>query len=363
MRTERNTINTSIAACLLVATVQADAQTTTEGVQIYGNLDVGVTYISNTGGQSRWFEDSGISRPSRFGFRGAEDLGGGVQAVFTLESGVGADTGTAGDASAFFNRESSIGLASRTFGTVRLGRMPDFFFADIGIIDSTPLLQGGLTAGYIGFARAAGQAGPPPAVGLHYPGARYNNSIKWLKDFGPVRAGLMYSLGSENRLDKMYSAMLRYEDGGFAIGAAYTKDNFTTAVNARETFAIKAQYRSGPFFYFANYGIGKDTRTSAEIRPLEVGVQYAPTSAWRIGGGIGYAWAINDANQKARIQQPFVGVKYLLSKRTELYGIAAFNSTSDRAVIPSTVGAPGGAPAISTTDSMNALRFGVLHYF
>lgn len=358
----KTALQAGVSAFLLVAGAHASAQSS--NVEIYGNVDLGLTYVNNTGGDSNWTMNSGIGRPSRIGFRGNEDLGGGMRAMFVLETGLNVDTGTQADSTALFGREAAIGLQDKkTFGTIKLGRMPDFFFADLGVLDSVPLVQGGLTSGFIGYWRQAGSPGPIPAVSLHYPGARYNNSIKWLRDFGPVRAGLMYGMGAENDRDRMHSAMLRYEDGAFAIAAGYTKDNFTTALYARETLAIKAQYRDGKAFYFANYGIGKDTRNKAEIRPLEIGVQYALAPAWRVGGGIGYAWAKDAVGKKARIQQPFVGAKYLLSKRTELYAMAAYNRATDPDTVPSSVGAPGGAPVASTSSSQKIMRFGVLHYF
>ena len=69
-------------------------------VTVYGIVDVGIERVSNTNAAG----DSAVkmpsltgSLPSRIGFRGAEDLGGGMQAVFTLETGFAPDTGTVGD--------------------------------------------------------------------------------------------------------------------------------------------------------------------------------------------------------------------------------------------------------------------------
>lgn len=344
--------------------VFAGAHAQSSNVQLYGNLDVGITYISNLGGKARTGMGSGASRPSRFGLRGSEDLGNGLKAIFVLEAGVNAATGAFSDTTTFFGREASVGLQSKTFGTLKMGRMTDFFFAEIGILDSTPLVQGGMTSGYLGFYRPEGKVGPPPPVSLHYPGPRYDNTVKWFQNFGPLRVGLMYGFGNINSSsEEMYSAMIRYEHGGFAIGAGYTKDNYTNSVFARRTYAVKAQYRTGKFIFFGNYGVGKADITEAENRPLEIGFQYAPTEAWRVGAGIGYAWARDDDGRKARIRQPFVGVKYFLSKRTELYAMAAFNHTSDRHVVPATVGSPGGAPGISSSSSMNVVRFGINHMF
>jgi predicted porin len=68
-------------------------------VSIYGLIDLGLTYYSNAvktggGGASLLRMDSGIAQGSRIGFKGTEDLGGGLNAFFTLETGFGADDGS-----------------------------------------------------------------------------------------------------------------------------------------------------------------------------------------------------------------------------------------------------------------------------
>ncbi|QIL79415.1 porin [Diaphorobacter sp. HDW4A] len=347
-----------VLSALLVPSAQAQSS-----LSIYGVLDAGVTYLSNSGGHSRTSLDSSPSKPSRLGIRGSEDLGEGLSAIINLEAGILTDTGTQFDANTFWNREASVGLTSRTWGTIKAGRMPDLSYTDLGILDGTPMIEGGMQSGYTGFSRPAGQAGAPPPVDLHYGGARYNNAIKWYNQFGAVRAGLMYAMGSENRTDKMYGAMLRYSSNGFAIGAAYTKDNFTKAVFAREALVIKTQYDSGPFIFAANYGVGKDDTTQAQNRPLELTVVYAPDVHWRVGGGFGYAWATNTTGQKARLQQPFVGAKYLISARTELYAMAAHVKSSNAAAVPASFGPSGGALEVSSSNSMSGIRFGLLHNF
>lgn len=332
-------------------------------VSFYGVVDVGLTYLDNSGGRSRTSVDSSPSKPSRLGLRGVEDLGGGLAAIYNVEAGILVDTGMQFDATTLWSREASVGLVSRTWGTLKMGRMPDLSYTDLGVLDGTPMIEGGMQSGYTGFGRPAGQPGPPPPVDLHYGGARYNNAIKWLGDLGHFRAGLMYALGREDGNDKMWGAMLRYASGGFILGAAYTRDNFTTAVFARQALLIKTQYNTGSFTYAANYGIGKDDTSLAQNRPLELVVLYAPTERWRVGGGLGYAWARNASGQKARIEQPFVGVKYLLSQRTELYTIAAHVKTSDPTVVPASFGPSGGALAVSSSDAMSGLRLGMVHNF
>ena len=60
-----------------------------------------------------------------FGLRGSEDLGGGLKAIFTLESGFNIGNGKFANNSGMFNRQSFVGLSSAQFGTVTLGRQYD----------------------------------------------------------------------------------------------------------------------------------------------------------------------------------------------------------------------------------------------
>ncbi|HWH83426.1 MAG TPA: porin, partial [Burkholderiaceae bacterium] len=88
-------------------------------VTLYGTLDVNGRYVK-ADGQSRSLTQStdGINS-SQLGFRGIEDLGGGLKAGFVLLAGVNPDSGTTN--SKFFNRRSTVSLMGG-FGEVRLGR-------------------------------------------------------------------------------------------------------------------------------------------------------------------------------------------------------------------------------------------------
>ncbi len=100
-------------------------------VTIYGSLDAGVAYINNLNGGSVARLDQGTMQPDRIGFRGSEDLGGNLKAVFQLEAGFYTDTGATPNASKLFNRYSTVGLAG-DFGALTLGHMPDVVFDYVG---------------------------------------------------------------------------------------------------------------------------------------------------------------------------------------------------------------------------------------
>jgi len=92
-------------------------------VTIYGIVDAGI--VSERGGAAGNVSKvtSGAASASRLGFKGTEDLGGGLSAVFKLESGVRIDDGSLDNTnSQLFNRESWVGLKSAEAGTLMLGR-------------------------------------------------------------------------------------------------------------------------------------------------------------------------------------------------------------------------------------------------
>ncbi|PKO45477.1 MAG: hypothetical protein CVU30_01210 [Betaproteobacteria bacterium HGW-Betaproteobacteria-3] len=96
----------------------ASAQST---VTIYGSIDTGIEKVA--GSSSR--VSSGASKSNRIGFRGVEDLGGGLRASFVIETGLKSDTGgfqTHSGSATIGNRATWLSLGSKDLGTVSLGR-------------------------------------------------------------------------------------------------------------------------------------------------------------------------------------------------------------------------------------------------
>ena len=106
---------TLVALAAMTAMCGASATSVT----LYGVVDTGFAYNSvNTddfaglkgqGGDSFSME-AGQRSGSRWGMKGVEDLGNGLQVGFVLENGFNSDTGAVGDDDHFFNRESSLYL-------------------------------------------------------------------------------------------------------------------------------------------------------------------------------------------------------------------------------------------------------------
>ena len=104
----------------------ASAQTS---VTLYGVVDGGIAYEDNgTAAGSVLRVENGGQSTSRFGFKGTEDLGGGLSALFVLENGFLVGTGAMSTANVLFNRQSWVGLKGG-YGTTRLGRQETLVYA------------------------------------------------------------------------------------------------------------------------------------------------------------------------------------------------------------------------------------------
>lgn len=334
---------------------------------IYGLLDVGVSHVGNNGGGSRTAMDSGIWQSSRIGFRGTEDLGSGMSALYLLEAGVNVDTGAGSAAGALaFNRQSYVGLSSH-WGTLTFGRQYDFLYVT-SLPLSSELFAGGLAAGTAG--GPGGSAGSTNILDVHFGGTRYDNSIKWVKPIGPVTVGLMHGYGQEGAVTadtkSVNSALLSYKDGPLSIGLAWAKDDFNAANSgntANRVGAVKALYKLGSVTFIGSYADGSSRNSKATNKPLELGMAYSPMANTTVGIAWGRAQVTNAVGAGTQVQQVTLGANYNLSKRTVLYAMLANNRSANAVVYRGFVGAPGGATAPSSDASQSVVRLGMTHFF
>ncbi|MDB5992682.1 MAG: porin [Herbaspirillum sp.] len=116
----------ALLALAILSTVAGAASAETS-VTIYGIIDVGIDYDHGKAGNAAagttptWAEASGQTSGNRLGFKGSEDLGNGLSAIFTLENGFNANDGTLGNGNRLFGRQSWVGLQGN-FGSVKIGR-------------------------------------------------------------------------------------------------------------------------------------------------------------------------------------------------------------------------------------------------
>ena len=245
-----------LAATLALGAAAAGPALAQSSLQIYGSVDAGVDYISNAGGSSMAAMNTGRRSPDRFGFRGTEDLGGGLAAFFRLESGFNLDTGTSTRAD-FFNRYSAVGLQSRGIGSLSFGHMPDFMYDYL---------------------------------------APVSNAVPGLSaSFNP---GNLYNLANQFQLDNA----IRFESaefGGFQAGAMYGMGEQQNSTTGGDRRALGAQYRNGPLRVAAAYslfhGRAVDVRTLFGVTSL-FGQTIAPGTTFNATRyrteGIGASYAI-----------------------------------------------------------------------
>ena len=322
----------------------AQAQTS---VTIYGSFDAGVRSAQdqNANGNSRTtMSSTGTYNSNRIGFKGVEDLGGGLNAHFTLESGFNSGTGANVD-SRFFNRSAFVGLGG-TWGSIDLGRQYTVAFKTVGAYDPFNYKFTGII---------------PTSQASISAGTRNDNDIQYTGTFGPLTARAEYALGERVGGGSGGTAAAvgaTFATGPFSVGAAYTKrnpDQRTAAQIAATGAAAVApidrdnnHYTVGGAFTF---GPGRIAAGYArEEQDLVLGGEATQKNAW-IGGSYDITPALGlsaayyhtkadgfgaTANSSGKRGLFIVGATYALSKRTNFYADVDYTKYKDGLVSAST---------------------------
>ncbi|MEO6917669.1 MAG: porin [Collimonas sp.] len=208
-----------VFSILAAACSQSNAQSAT---QIYGLVNLGIS-SQQLSGQSRVSTVSnGDMTTSFFGIRGSEDLGGGLKAVFTMESFFRADTGELGrgNSDVMFQRQSWVGLSQDGAGSLRIGRLPSpnwlttIRFGPFGGASITPyILQTYLPS-----------ALQPMITGSSTSDASWANSVGYSS---PVWAGFsmlaVYAMSEGGSNGKRFGGSFNYEAGALAASLSFEK--------------------------------------------------------------------------------------------------------------------------------------------
>ena len=305
----------ALTAIALAAAGSAAAQTST--VTIYGVADAFVQ-VAN-GDETLTRLQSGGLAGSRIGFRGTEDLGGGLRALFNIESGINLDDGTNGQ-NAFWGRQAFVGLGS-SYGTLTLGRQYSSLYAASG--DFSAFSNGSygpstaVLGGFGGYepvrgstASATGNGGP----------ARVNNSIKYdSPSFSGFRVGALWGLGEvaggtgDTRVIDVYG---RYTAGPFDAIVSLVDDRAEATDADRRTITLGGAYSFGAFRVLGGYMDFNDrSDANADGKGYWIGGDY------RFGQNLVRAqYVVNKPDGSEVDTQAFgVGFQHDLSKRTALY--------------------------------------------
>jgi predicted porin len=240
------------------ATAQAQSNVT-----IYGIADVGI--VSERGGAAGNVTKvtSGVGSQSRLGFRGTEDLGGGLSAIFQLEAGVKLDDGSLDNTnSQLFNRQAFVGLKSKEAGTLTLGRQYTMYYNALSQVGDP------FGAGYAGSAKNLF-----PTAGAQ---TRTSNAIVYATPNVDGFSGeALYSLGEQagnSSAGRQFGLGLNYSQGKLNTRLVYNNRN-SDAVASGTTAAVSRDIGRNTLFvinydfdvvkaYFA-YGSDKGYNSAA----------------------------------------------------------------------------------------------------
>ena len=325
-------------ACASAFAGSANAQSLTT----YGIVDMG--FVSENGTGSIQKLTSGAQSGTRLGFKGTEDLGNNMKALFVLETGIAADAGGFNQ-SAGFARQSFVGLQSDS-GTLTLGRQYTPFFLALNAV-ADPF--------------ASGLAGNAQNL-IPSSGIRMNNAVKYASPtFSGVSGEVAYGFGENaagnERASKNVGGSIGYTDGTLNVRLAYHKANGTTALTSdlSDTSTIlAANYKFEVAKVFAAYSDNNvEISGRGKSRDLLIGVSVPFGNHTFIASYInknGRSTANLDADQLG------LGYTYALSKRTNLY--AAWASIDNKNGAPYTVGNNS-----ETGTGDRAVNLGVRHTF
>jgi len=325
-------------ACASAFAGSANAQSLTT----YGIVDMG--FVGESGPASIQKLTSGAQSGTRLGFKGTEDLGNNMKALFVLETGIAADAGGFNQ-SAGFARQSFVGLQSDS-GTLTLGRQYTPFFLALNAV-ADPF--------------ASGLAGNAQNL-IPSSGIRMNNAVKYASPtFSGVSGEVAYGFGENtagnDRASKNVGGSIGYTDGTLNVRLAYHKANGTTALTSdlSDTSTIlAANYKFEVAKVFAAYSDNNvEISGRGKSRDLLIGVSVPFGNHTFIASYInknGRSTANLDADQLG------LGYTYALSKRTNLY--AAWASIDNKNGAPYTV---GNNSELGSGD--RAVNLGVRHTF
>jgi predicted porin len=317
----------------VLVTNSAHAQSS---VQLYGVVDEWAGNQKFPDGKEAAVVSGGGLATSYWGLKGAEDLGNGYKAIFTLESFFMAQNGAYGafKGDTFFSRNAYVGIES-PYGTVVAGRLTTSLY--VATILFNPFVNSYTFSPmvkhtYLGLGSFPTYTTDMGAVG----GSDWNNAVEYSSpNFNGLSANVMYALGNtagENGAKK-WSAQFLYFHGAFSATGVYQYVNFNSApgdltslaqsvglagmksqgvAQLGATYDLKYVKFFGQYMYTYNVqGIGNwhvNTAQGGITVPVDVGSIMASFAYSRDGGGL------DQTRQTASI-----GYDYPLSKRTDVY--------------------------------------------
>lgn len=287
-------------AIAMIALLSSTCSSAQSNVEMYGYIDIGI--VKGSGDSPKI--DRGYN--NWLGFRGKENLGNGLEAIFNIESRFKLDTGEVERPKNFWQGETTVGLKSKNYGAIRLGRALTPLWNTVWKYE--PWVNSGFNA-----SLASYQTGSYSSDGVHDLELGY-------ADFSRISGGVFYSSPSWKgvaveaamKIDEDTAARSRVR--GTAI--SYTKD----AISVSASYEVNA--RSDDIFYLAaKYSMDDATIMGSYAQNHQLGLK--PERTWLVAATyvlgrdmIRAGYGRNQTNGQHKISTGYV---HNLSKRTTLY--------------------------------------------
>ena len=341
----------SLIALAVAGVVSAPAFAATSNVDVYGKLHVGLSFYDD----SNMSDTQVSSNASRIGFKGTEDLGGGLAAIWQIESGVNLDeqNGT------WASRNSFVGLKGG-FGTALIGNhdtplklvgravdlFPDTIADSRNVLGVGSDTRGDNVVAYIS----------PTWTGFSFAAAYSTDPVSAASNAGDVADRSLYNLSAT------------YANGPVFVGFGYGDGDY------HEANGLGAQYRLAAGFTFGNFKLVGEY-DSLEDDSTTVGTLAGDYDAWMVGGSFTMGAMVFKANYMQGEydtvgtnyidpEQWTVGMDYNLSKRTSVYVLYADGQNITLGAGGGTSDQVAGFPASAIADDDNsAFSVGVMHSF
>ena len=303
---------------LAVLGAYAGVASAQSSVTIFGVVDLSINQIKNGDAKTTSMQSNQLNS-NRIGFRGFEDLGGGLGAGFWLEGAMNNQNGT-GSASGAQNwqRRSTVSLISQSAGEVRLGRdyTPSFWnlvFFDVyganGIGNSTNLVP---------------LSNPNGGAAAASTGVRANNTVGYFlpSNLGGVYGQAMYALGQGDLNNKYWGGRIGFASGPIDVAFGYG-DTTTAAANVGhwKVMNFGASWNFGVAKIFGLYNENKWGPLKDDMWEISVSVPLGQgefKAGYGSVDGKGTLGAFNYGQSDATLWS--LQYIYNLSKRTALYG-------------------------------------------
>ena len=292
-------------------------------VTVFGVLDLSLVRARSAGNGSVTAVNPDGNTSNRLGFRGEEDLGGGMKAGFFLEAAVNPDTGSGGGTSVDNKTTGNSGaltLARRStvslfgnFGEIRLGR--DYTPTFINLTPAAhPIGTNGVgSSAQLFFPVAAG--GTTPRTNT-----RTSNALNYLSpEISGFSANIMVALGEQpsspeaTKKDGNYvGARVAYRNGPLSVSGATGKTNYATGDYTQSNVGLVYQVGDARLYYLWGENKVGVTKTNANM----LGLQYVVGPLGELRATYTTLKASGVANDASQIA---VGYVYNLSKRSAIY--------------------------------------------